>query len=62
MAVNKLKLNNDKTEAILLGPTERRNSIDLHTIKVRESEIEIVDKVRDLAVFRLEGQNFRSKD
>ena len=50
MTINKLKLNDDKTEAILLGPTERRNSTDLHTIKVGESEIEIVDKVRDLGL------------
>ena len=50
MTLNRLKLNDDKTKAILLGPKERRNSINLNSIRVGESEIEIVEKVRDLGL------------
>ena len=50
MTLNRLKLNDDKTEAILLGPKERRNSVNLNSIRIGESEIEIVEKVRDLGL------------
>ena len=51
MLRNRLKLNDEKTEVILLGPQERRNSINLRSIKVGESDIEIVENVRNLGLF-----------
>ena len=51
MLRNRLKLNDEKTEVILFGPQERRNSIELKSIKVGESDIEIVDSVRNLGLF-----------
>ena len=50
MTLNRLKLNDDRTEAILLGSKERRNSVNLNSNRIGESEIEIVEKVRDLGL------------
>ena len=50
MLKNRLKLNEEKTEAIVLGPRERIKSINLNSIKVGEATIQIVNKVRNLGL------------
>ena len=50
MTKNRLKLNDEKTEVILLGTEDKRIATNLNSIKVCESEIKIVDKVRNLGL------------
>ena len=50
MLQNRLKLNEEKTEAIVFGPKEKIQSVNLSSIKVGEANIEIVEKVRNLGV------------
>ena len=50
MLENRLKLNDEKTEAIVFGPKEKIQSIEPNSIKVGEANIDIVDKVRNLGV------------
>jgi len=50
MTANMLKLNNDKTEAILLGPVARCNSTKLDSITVGTSSIPLASSVRNLGV------------
>ena len=51
MLFNRLKLNDDKTEVILFGSEEKRNSANLHSIKVGDSDINIVKDVRNLGLY-----------
>ena len=51
MLQNRLKLNDEKTEVILLGPEERRKSIGLQSIRVGDADIDIVDSVRNLGLY-----------
>lgn len=50
MTKNRLKLNEEKTEAILIGSKENRELVDLKTINVGDATINIVDKVRNLGL------------
>ena len=48
MTANKLKLNDDKTEAILCGSDSNLRKVDIPSIKVWTSEIILSNTVRDL--------------
>ena len=48
MTANKLKLNDDKTEAILCGSDSNLRKVDIPSIKVGTSEIILSNTVRDL--------------
>ena len=50
MLRNRLKLNEDKTEAIVFGPKEKIKSIGLDSIQVGEATIELSGKVRNLGL------------
>ena len=50
MTINRLKLNDDKTEVILLGTKDKRELVNLDSVKICESDIKIVDKVRNLGL------------
>ena len=50
MLRNRLKLNEDKTEAIVFGPMEKIKSIGLDSIQVGEAIIELFGKVRNLGL------------
>ena len=50
MLKNRLKLNEEKTEAIIFGPKEKVKSIELNSIKVVDANIEVVEKVRNLGL------------
>ena len=50
MTTNMLKLNNDKTEAILLGPAARRKNTQMDSITVGTSVIPLASSVRNLGV------------
>ena len=50
MTKNRLKLNDDKTEVILLGTKDKRELVNLDYVKICESDIKIVDKVRNLGL------------
>ena len=51
MAANRLKLNDDKTEAILCGSDASLRKIAIESIKVGASEIHVSSTVRDLGFF-----------
>ena len=51
MAANRLKLNDDKTEAIICGSDVSLRKISITTIKVGASEITLSNTVRDLGLF-----------
>ena len=51
MRKNRLKLNDDKTEVILIDPKEKRKSIELKSIRIGDSNIEIVESVRNLGLY-----------
>ena len=48
MSANKLKLNDDKTEAILCGSDSNLRKVDIPSIKVGASDIILANTVRDL--------------
>ena len=50
MTKNRLKLNEEKTEAILIGSKENRELVGLKSICVGDAKIEIVNKVRNLGL------------
>ena len=50
MTKNMLKLNDDKTEIILLGPEARRNKVNIKEIRVCDSLIPLSESVRDLGL------------
>ena len=50
MTRNRLKLNDEKTEVILLGSDDKRKATELRSIQVCDSEIKIVEKVRNLGL------------
>nr|KAG5700399.1 hypothetical protein BaRGS_010312 [Batillaria attramentaria] len=50
MSQNMLKLNDDKTEAILLGPRSRREKANIKVILVRDAKIPFAESVRDLGL------------
>ena len=51
MSSNRLKLNDEKTEAILCGSDANRQKVPLASIKVGTSEITLTETVRDLGVW-----------
>ena len=50
MHINKLKLNEDKTEALLIGPASRRDRIPITSVKVGDAQICFSDTVKTLGV------------
>ena len=50
MTSNMLKLNDDKTEIILLGPDTRRKKLGISEMRVCDSQIVFADTVRDLGL------------
>ena len=48
MSANKLKLNDDKTEAILCGSYSNLRKVDISSVKVGASDIILANTVRDL--------------
>ena len=51
MVANKLKLNDDKTEAIICGSDVSLRKVSITSIKVGDSDITLSDTVRDLGLF-----------
>ncbi|PVD32958.1 hypothetical protein C0Q70_08405 [Pomacea canaliculata] len=51
MTSNRLKLNDDKTEALLCGPRARREQIGISAVQVGDASIAFADCVRDLGLF-----------
>ena len=51
MAANRLKLNDEKTEAILCGSNTSLRKVDIESIKVGVSDIPLSNTVRDLGFF-----------
>ena len=47
---NRLKLNEEKTEALLIGSKDNRELVGLKSIRVGDSNIEIMNKVRNLGL------------
>jgi hypothetical protein len=50
MTRNRLKLNDDKTEALLCGPKARRELISTSAFQVCDASIPFADSVRDLGL------------
>nr|KAG5696973.1 hypothetical protein BaRGS_008435 [Batillaria attramentaria] len=50
MSQNMLKLNDDKTEAILLGPRSRREKANIKEILIGDAKIPFAESVRDLGL------------
>ena len=51
MLSNKLKMNNDKTEFLIVGSRQQLDKIAFNSIKVGDSTVTAVDNVRDLGAY-----------
>ena len=51
MTMNKLKMNNDKTEIMVCGTIAKRKLVNINLVDIGGVPISLSDEVKDLGVF-----------
>ena len=51
LLINRMKLNDDKTEFLITGTDQQRKKLEMHTINVGNTEITVSESVKNLGVY-----------